>query len=85
MIRLEKVFQLPTKGGMYENVKIAVEGEDPLKLLSDIYLILYMDRLVNFHVNGAGDKEKALEIINSIKAIEEEVRGTLYPIPEEDG
>jgi hypothetical protein len=74
MYKIEKVFQIPKTGGMYENIKIAVEGEDPLEIFKDIYTILYLDRLISFTINNTGDAEKALEIIEGISDMIEQVK-----------
>ena len=75
--KVEKVFQIPKTGGLYENIKIAVEGDDPLEIFKDIYTILYMDRLISFTINDTGDQEKALEIIASISDMIEQVKSKL--------
>lgn len=77
MHRIEKVFQIPRPNGLYENIKVAVEGEDPLALLTDIYTILYMDRLISAGLNNIGNEEEILEIIATVKKIEDDIREIL--------
>jgi hypothetical protein len=69
MYRIEKVFQLPKANNLYENIKIAVEGEDPLEALEDVYRILYMDRLMAITINS----NDARFLANSIEQVPSDI------------
>jgi len=73
MNRIEKVFQIPKAGNLYENIKISVEGEDTVEMLSDIYITLYMDRVVSALLNATGDMDKYVSMVRRVEDVKEEL------------
>lgn len=51
-MRIERVFELTTPDGKYQNIKIAVEGDNRAEIFREIYLTLYMDRMINTLLAG---------------------------------
>jgi len=52
IVRIERVFELTGTDGKYSNIKIAAEGEDKVALFKEIYLTLFMDRIINALIAG---------------------------------
>ena len=68
-MRIEKVFQIPKAGNLYENIKITGEGETIEECLRQIYHALYMDRIVSMQLSGNGDVGAVYELITKINEI----------------
>lgn len=51
-VRIERVFELTAPDGKYQNIKIAVEGENKVDLFREIYSTLYMDRVISSLIAG---------------------------------
>lgn len=51
-MRIERVFELTSADGKYQNIKIAVDGDNKIDIFKEIYLTLYMDRMINALLAG---------------------------------
>ncbi len=64
-MRIERVFDITGLDGKYQNIKIAVEGEDALEVLSKLYQTLYTERAL--YANLAGQDYPLEEKLATVK------------------
>lgn len=76
LIRVEKVFQIPKPSGNYENIKIAVEADNRLECLLEIYETFLMDRVVYYSLQEEHDSIK--NVLERLKVLDK-IRTDLFP------